>query len=176
MKSIVPPLWALTGVLLCLAPAAIGQRTKFTADLSGKNEVPPVNTTAAGKATFQLSKDGSSLSYTLSVSNISDVIMAHIHVGEPGTRGDHVAPLYPVGMTGSMDDMSGNSGGKPDEMTSPKKVSGVIASGTIHASDLVGPLQGKKIADLVAEIRADKAYVNVHTKAHSDGEIRGPIK
>jgi len=40
----------------------------------------------------------------------------------------------------------------------------------------MGPFTGKTIADLVAEIQAGKAYVNVHTKEHPDGEIRGTIQ
>jgi hypothetical protein len=52
----------------------------------------------------------------------------------------------------------------------------VTAKGVITASKLVGPLQGKTIEDLVDDIRAGKAYVNVHTKGHPDGEIRGTIE
>jgi hypothetical protein len=37
-------------------------------------------------------------------------------------------------------------------------------------------LQGKTIADLVADIKAGNAYVNVHTTEHPGGEIRGQIQ
>lgn len=176
MKGIARLAVLLLGTVLCFTSAATGQTAKFTAELSGKNEVPPVETPSTGQATFVLSKDGNSLMYTLSVSNIADVTMAHIHIGAPGSNGEHVAFLYPVGMAGSMGEKEGDMASEMDDKASPHKMSGVIARGTLRAKDLVGPLKGKSIADLVAQIRAGKAYVNVHTKAHSDGEIRGPIR
>jgi len=167
----------LAGALLVLTSVTLAQGPKFASELAGKNEVPPVDTPATGRATFEVSKDGNSLMYTLSVTNITDVTMAHIHIGDPGTNGGHVAPLYPVGMAASsMGEKKDDMATKPDDMAAPKKMSGIIAKGTIRAKDLVGPLQGKTIADLVAQIQAGKAYVNVHTRTHGDGEIRGPIK
>jgi hypothetical protein len=60
--------------------------------------------------------------------------------------------------------------------TARQKPNGVVAKGEIRANDLMGSLKGKTIADLVAEFHAGKAYVNVHSKAHPEGEIRGPIE
>lgn len=164
------------GTLLFIAGHLNAQTAKFKADLSGKNEVPPVETTATGQGTFQLSRDGNSLTYELAVSDIADVTMAHIHVGDPGSNGEHVAFLYPVGTVGSMDEKEESMPTMKNDTGAPQKVTGVIAKGAIQGKDLVGPLKGKSIADLVAQIRAGKAYVNVHTKAHPDGEIRGPIQ
>jgi hypothetical protein len=53
--------------------------------------------------------------------------------------------------------------------------SGELAKGTITDKNLVGPLAGKTIADLVKLIKDGGAYVNVHTPAHPGGEIRGQI-
>jgi hypothetical protein len=146
------------GALLLFASHSNAQVTTFKANLIGKAEVPPVDSSASGQATFQLSTDGESLTYTLSVSNIEDVTMAHIHIGISGEAGKPVAPLK----------MSGQQ--------NMRETNGVIAKGTIRASDLTGPLKGKTIADLVAQIQAGKTYVNVHTKEHPDGEIRGTIR
>jgi CHRD domain len=64
-----------------------------------------------------------------------------------------------------------------DSGSSDKKMGmSCIAQGTITAGKLVGPLKGKTIDDLVEQIRAGKTYVNVHTKEHPDGEIRGTIE
>ncbi len=49
----------------------------------------------------------------------------------------------------------------------------VEAGGTITASDLVGPMQGKEISDLVSAMSSGVTYVNVLTQANPDGEIRG---
>ena len=47
--------------------------------------------------------------------------------------------------------------------------------GYITSSDLVGPLKGKQISDLVKLINDGEAYVNVHTETNPKGEIRGQI-
>jgi len=150
---------------------ASAQEKTFTANLRGKDEVPPVDSSATGQATFQLSGDGKSLMYTLSVSNIGDVTMAHIHIGSRAEAGKPVAPLYPTEMAAFTGEKKAKVDGEQEQ-----KMNGVIAKGTVRASSLTGPFKGRTIADLVAEIQAGKAYVNVHTKEHPDGEIRGTIQ
>jgi hypothetical protein len=62
-----------------------------------------------------------------------------------------------------------------------------LSSGTIKSADLIGPMAGKTLADLIAEMKSGHAYVNVHTddgvgEANTkpgdfpDGEIRGQIR
>ena len=65
---------------------------------------------------------------------------------------------------------------QPPPVVKKGKFTGVLARGTITAANLVGPLKGKAVEDLVRDIRAGDAYVNVHTTAHPAGEIRGQIK
>ncbi len=48
--------------------------------------------------------------------------------------------------------------------------------GTSTSADLIGPLAGKQVADLIRLIEDGKAYVNVHTHQNSNGEIRGQLK
>jgi CHRD domain len=69
------------------------QGMKFTAQLSGKDEVPPVDTTATGTAQFQLSPDGKELTYDLSTKDLKGFMMAHIHQGKAEEKGPPVAPL-----------------------------------------------------------------------------------
>jgi len=129
----------------------------FSAQLSGQQAVPPISTRASGQATFMLSSDGKELGYKLDVSNIDNVTMAHIHLAPAGKNGPIVVWLY-SGPT--------KTGG----------FSGTLAEGTITAADLRGQLAGKTIADLVKEIDAGNAYVNVHTEKYPAGEIRGQIQ
>jgi hypothetical protein len=152
-----------------LGAATRGPGAAYTAPLSGGEEVPPRATSASGEATFRVSADGQSLAYTVAVRDISNVTMGHIHAGAAGTNGDIVLPLVPMAPPG---------GG-------PR--SGVIGEGTATAAQLVGPLQGKTMADLVALLDAGTAYVNIHTGAGASpatlqpgdippGELRGQIR
>lgn len=150
----------LTLGVVFLVPTANAQKTRFTATLAGSHEVPAVQSTAHGRATFQLGRSGKSIFYTVTVDGIDNVTMAHIHMGASGKNGPPIVWLYPAKAY-------------PVKMG---KRSGLLARGSFTASNLVGPLQGKTIADLMKEMRKGDLYVNVHTKAHPDGEIRGKIE
>jgi hypothetical protein len=123
----------------------------FVTPLNGIEETPPNDSHAHGVAIFQLSADGSEMTYRLIASNIENVFAAHIHIGPPAVIGPVGVGLF-GGPTG---------GGRHD---------GVLATGSFTAADFVGPLAGKTMADLVAEINAGNAYVNVHT---NDGVAPG---
>jgi hypothetical protein len=143
------------------AASPTGNNRNFRAHLTGAEEVPPAETQAQGQAIFQLSKDGSELHYKLIVANIENVKMAHIHLAPAGVNGPVVAWLYP--------------GGPPPQLI-PDRFNGVLAEGTITAANLVGPLAGQTLDDLVDAIVAGNTYVNVHTSQYPGGEIRGQIR
>ncbi|MDQ6723649.1 MAG: CHRD domain-containing protein [Thermoproteota archaeon] len=124
---------------------------KYTAKLSGQNEVPIVNTTATGVSEFKmLSK---SVGFSVNATGIQGVTGGHIHLGKPGQNGPVVATL----------------------ISSPVATNKVAVSGKIVASALEGPLKGKKLTDLVSAMKKGNAYVNIHTVKHPNGEIRGDI-
>lgn len=145
-----------------VASAAKPPATRFKTHLTGDEEVPtPVDTKAQGQANFKLSKDRTELSYKLNVANIKDVIGAHIHQAPAGENGGIVVSLF------------GNPVFVPDgDAVTPN---GRFLEGTIVAADLIGPLSGMSMADLVAAMRAGNTYVNVHTIENRGGEIRGQI-
>ena len=133
--------------------SALGQQS-FSAELSGGDEVPPVDTNATGIANFQ--DNVQTVNYQLSVSDLVNVTQAHIHRGEEGENGKVVVTLYNTTMpTGPM--------------------SGLLSQGNITAANLVGPLAGQQLTDLISIMDNGTAYVNVHTKDFPDGEIRGQI-
>lgn len=142
--------------------AARGRNRNFRTHLSGDNEVPSVETTAQGQAIFQLDRSGDELEYKLIVANIDDLLMAHIHLGAPDENGPVVVWLYPAD-------------GPPPELIEGR-FDGVLAESTISDGDLVGPLEGEPLDELLSAIRSGNAYVNVHTTAHPAGEIRGQIR
>src|SRR5687768_9929393 len=141
----------------------------YSAKLRGSNEVPARSSTATGKATFRLNRAGTSLTFTLKVSGIRNVVAAHLHLGAAGVNGPIVAHLYGPQAPG---------GGLR---------SGKLASGTLRAANLTGSLEGKSLKALVKQIKKGNVYVNVHTDdgvGSSDtaagdfasGEIRGQVK
>jgi len=132
----------------------------FRAHLSPDQEVHEVESQATGQAVFQLSKDGTELSYKLIVANIENVTMAHIHLAPAGVNGGVVAWLYPASA--------------PPQLI-PGTSNGILAEGTITVSSLVGPLAGQPLSALVDAIKEGRTYVNVHTSAYPAGEIRGQI-
>ena len=65
--------------------------------------------------------------------------------------------------------------GKPHENEHPiVKLS--KGSGSITSSNLIGPMKGKQISDLVKLIENGQTYVNVNSQKYKNGEIRGQIR
>ena len=55
----------------------------------------------------------------------------------------------------------------------------MIITGNISALSLQGPMKGKTFADMQSAIKGNKTvglYVDLHTKNHPDGELRGTVK
>jgi hypothetical protein len=64
----------------------------------------------------------------------------------------------------------------PPAQLIPGRSNGVLAEGVITADDLIGPLAGQSLDDLLDQIRAGNVYVNVHTTQFPGGEVRGQIR
>jgi len=143
------------------AARAPAEKMSFRAQLTGDQVVPPVTTPASGDAMFRLSEDGKTLRYKLAVTRLEDPSLAHIHLAAAGENGPPVVVLFDASQ-------------ERDPITG--EFSGTLARGAITADKFVGPLARKPMRNLVKQIRAGKAYVNVHTKAYPDGEIRGQIE
>lgn len=122
----------------------------FTAVLSGDNEVPPVDSDAAGVCIVKIAKDESSISYKLIVSNINNVFAAHFHKAPVGVSGGVVVTLF---------------GGPSVDVQN-----GILAEGTITDADT-------DLATLIQDIRDGNIYVNVHTNPGTpSGEVRGQVE
>lgn len=124
----------------------------FIAQLSGEAAGRP-ESQARGVTIFHLNKAGDELYYKLIVANIDNVTVAHIHRGAPASGGPVVAWLYP----------DAPPAGSPPSSWIPGSFSGVLFEGVITQADLVGPLTGMTLDDLLTLMRTDGAYVNVHT-------------
>ena len=160
-------------VLLGAVGTAVAANQNFGTHLASREEVPPVlglviDSQAQGQAIFHLSEDGQAIEYKLIASNIENVVQAHIHLGAVGVNGPVVVFLYGLAPSG---------GGRTN---------GVLSEGTITAANLIGPLAGHPLSDLIAAIESGGAYVNVHTNDgiaptntgpgdFPGGEIRGQL-
>ena len=150
---------ALAGIVSAVALGAFNGNVGT--HLKGRYEVPLRNTDAQGQAMFRVSDDGQSVDYKLIASNIDNAFMAHIHMGSSTVAGPIVVWLFP-----STAPVPGPLGsGRHD---------GVLAEGTFTAANLVGPLAGHPLSDLLAAIQSGNAYVNVHTNDGQGAANTGP--
>ncbi len=143
----------------------------FTARMDGAQNLPePVTTPATGAVELRVSADGKSVAYKVTVEKLANVAAADLHLGPATQNGPLVVKLWPHG-----------GGQKKGDF------SGVLAEGRFDAGDLIGPMTGSSVADLVEELKASNVYVNVHTNDGTDppnsgpgdyrrGEIRGQLK
>ncbi|MBZ5606723.1 MAG: CHRD domain-containing protein [Acidobacteriia bacterium] len=145
----------------CAVPFVQAANDSFSAELSGANEVPPIN--SAGTATFQMTL-GTPINFTMKFSGLSsNLTLSHIHFGQPGVAGGVMIFLC-------------GGGGQP---ACPVATSGTI-TGTITAANVTGPTaQGIAAADLnsaLEVIKDGEGYVNMHTTIFGGGEIRGQLR
>jgi len=131
------------------ATAAPARTNLFIAHLVGDQETPPNASAAQGEVIMHLNADGT-VGYKLIVANITDVIMAHIHVAPRGVAGPIRQWLYPAG---------------PPPQLLPGRTDGTLAQGTFTPTP-----------ELLEAIESGNAYVNVHTVQHPGGEIRGQLR
>jgi CHRD domain len=150
----------ITGALLSLLLVStihsnyVYAQNKFRAKLDGGNQVPPINSTAEGVATFKIKDD--TIKSKINLTGIGDVSGAQILMGKIGQSGDPIVDLLKTG-----------------EKTETSN--GVAIKGNFTASDLEGSMKGKDLSALQSAMAANETYVNIMTSGHPDGEISGHI-
>jgi hypothetical protein len=155
------------GVVAFLAFIAFGvARANLMGGERVKVKLGPLSgakTSASGDAVFELSKDGMTIHYKLTLKKIDNATMAHVHaVGDNGTPAAVLVWLYPTnGMAPSLREGS---------------FSGTLAEGDITADKLSGPMKGGTVKELFEKIEYGTAGVMVHTKQHGGGEVWGVHK
>jgi hypothetical protein len=131
----------------------LGQEA-FTAELSGDNELPPVNTEANGTITIQ--GNNQSLNYQLALIDMTNVTAAHIHFGNEDENGKVVVALL------------------KSDSTSGIEVESI--GGNFTDEDVQGPLVELPLDQLIGFMGNGSTYVNVHSTDFPLGEIRGQIE
>ena len=149
----------------------------YNTTLTGNQQVPPIKTNGIGTASFELFDDNKTLHYQINVLDVPKITGIHIHQGKLGENGDVIVNLY-----NSKENIFQNENETKMSQIESSSVtingntqSSLVASGTINNSDLEGPLSGKNLSDLITLMQSKNTYVNVHSEAYPDGEIRGQI-
>ncbi|MBE2255870.1 MAG: CHRD domain-containing protein [Ignavibacteria bacterium] len=128
-----------------LINSAYSAHANFTANLTGSQENPPVTTTASGTGAFTLT-NSNGLNFSITVNGLSGAITgAHFHFGEVKTNGPVVKDLTTF-------------------------ISGNTIKGSWKSTD-TQPLNDS----LIKALLTGKIYVNIHTAANPNGEIRGQV-
>ncbi len=128
----------------------------YTAQLTPP-ESQPAATTPVAVLTLDFDAAAGTLAYRLEVTTqLADPSIAAICQGTPGANGATVFTLFPgPSVAGDF--------------------SGVLAEGAILAADLVGPLQGAALEDLVRLIRDGGVYATIGTRQFPIDAVRGQI-
>jgi len=127
----------------------------YDAALSGAAEVPVVKSSASGS--LRLSIQANVVQYTITVSKLSNALVARLHEGKTGAQGPAIATLFAG-------------------PTRKGVFSGVLAQGTLKAADFGGPLKGQGLAKLAALVKSRDVYLNVGSAGHPAGEVRGQLR
>ena len=137
----------------------------FTATLNGANEVPVRTTPATATATFTLRSDV--LSWTITMTNLTNVTAAHIHIGGAGVAGGVLQGLTASGLSNT-------------SITGSMNKSAFVPPGSPNAAVTWD--------QMIEMMRTGAAYANIHTNNTANdptnntgpgdfpaGEIRGQI-
>jgi len=171
-------------LLVGSASVALANDDNFSANLSGYNEVHfiaaptpalrgAISTPARGHFEARIDDRKDVISYVLSYEGLTtDVTQAHIHFGQRHTVGGIVVWLCQTALVPAPAAVAALT------PTCPGPTSGTVR-GTITPAQVLEAV-GQGIAagefdEVVAAIRAGRAYANVHSTTFAPGEIRGQI-
>lgn len=131
-------------------PTPVFPVRRFSSQLSGGQEVPPVATDGSGSGNVTLAANRNSLAYEFRVENLSSpATAAHFHRGAQGVNG-------PVVKTLNLHSLGHNN---------------YRLTGTWTSTDTSEPLTNSLVQDLLN----NNIYINVHTTDYPNGEIRSQV-
>jgi hypothetical protein len=131
----------------------------------------------SGLATFALSADGKSLGFKVDVQDVHDFTIAVLEDTPANMKdGEIVAWLSPTIPTGSLDALGNPAKDYYSTQDSQFSISGTVADGVITSSNLVGPLAGKSMSDLLNDIKAGRVYVSIQSVDTANDALTGTLK
>ena len=145
-----------------------GHDIKARGGLTGYQEVPALSTTGHGTFEARVNDAGTAFDWKLTFGDLTgNVTQAHIHFGQLSVNG------------GISIWLCGTASNPGPAGTAACPTPGGTVTGTATAATVVGPA-GQGIAagefnEILAAIRAGKAYANVHSTVYTGGEIRAQL-
>jgi len=134
---------AFSAGLVVLAQPGVAAPVSFKVDLNGAQQVPPVQTAAAGTADLTYDAATRVLTWNVTYNGLSGpATMAHLH--GPAATGKNAPPVIWL------------------------REKGAAVSSPIKGQATLTPEQAQ-------QMMAGDWYINVHTQANPNGEIRGQV-
>lgn len=145
---------------MLLATSAWGKgAVNFRVELSGANEVPPVETDTSGSAILHVDRALTEIRFKLDVrdgNKVLGVAGAHLHCAPAGENGPVVAFLAGMAPPGFDGD--------------------VQIRATLNDDSIINDACGADITALVESMLDGNVYVNVHDPDNPGGVIRGQVE
>lgn len=143
---------------LLLSTPALSQTIGYISNLTGANQVPPVETNITGQFIFRTTDNRWFLAVRGAPGN-DRIVSAHIHCGKVGANGPIVYPFYD---------------GVPSRRIFPK---GQFNNSKFvsYQPNTVCPITITNILQLKSAAQDGYLYVNVHTQKHPGGAVRGQV-
>src|SRR5688500_12846213 len=120
---------AISGIVVVstsITPSMVFGNNEFAANLTGQQEVPPIDTLALGEAIFVPNQPtNETIDFYVNATGIQAVTQAHIQSGSPDENGRIVVTLFTLNPVQNR----------------------VSINGSIAANNLKGPMQGKTVAE-----------------------------
>jgi hypothetical protein len=154
-NRILPRLLLASGVLLASGACEDFDFETYVANLEGSQEVPPVASAGSGRAVLLVSRNGDRADISVTLTGIDPGVVtgAHIHRAPRGVNGSVIFNLWiPEARFGTFQAPFGRSWSS--SVSDPQALT----------------------AENLADLRAGRLYVNVHTRANQRGEIRGQLE
>ena len=148
---------------MCVAGSAFAGDVKFSATLSGAQEVSEVDTPATGKIKAKFDKGFTEVTVDLKIENlVGSLTGAHFHCARPGANSPVVLGLINPGPL-SFDG---------------KRIRGTLTNADFPVTDPCMAI-GRPVNNIVSlafAMQDGLIYVNVHSAVTPSGEIRGHMR
>lgn len=180
------PIFVALASLGIFALPAAAEEMKYMAELDGQAQVPPVETEAQGIADITVDTEAMTVTWRLTYDGLSGApIAGHFH--GPASPEENAPPVIDMGdgaygATREVQDDEAAAAGA-DVQSLPASDTEAQSDAEAHAEAAEGD---DTIPDIwegtievtdeqLADLQAGRYYINIHTEAHPDGEIRGQV-